>query len=166
MDHKQLITLAEEAADSAARSVGQPAKRDHFLHNRFPFDLWWANHPLVVAATSIVQAARPNSRRGLTYYRTGERDPDTNKPLQELRLTDVRVRRAWDSAYTDARQQVRRAQKAEAERLSRAAPKMLETLRHLAEVCVRNADGSLSLGTCEVELIEEAIANCNNREVT
>jgi|2_EtaG_2_1085320.scaffolds.fasta_scaffold00495_34 hypothetical protein len=157
-DRKTLVAQAGEVARDAARSVGKPAKHDHFLHNRFPFDLWWANHPLVVAATSRVQAARPNSRFGLTYYRTGKRDPDTNKPMQELRLRSVIVRRAWDSAYTEARQQIRQAEQAEAERVSRAAPKMLETLRHLAEVCVRNADGSLSLGTYEVELIEEAIA--------
>lgn len=33
----------------------------------------------------------------------------------------------------------------------------IEVLKHLANVCVRKEDGSLSLGTYEVEMIEKAI---------
>jgi hypothetical protein len=35
----------------------------------------------------------------------------------------------------------------------------IEVLKHLSEVCVKNNDGSLSLGTYEVSLIENAIKN-------
>lgn len=36
--------------------------------------------------------------------------------------------------------------------------KPIEVLNHLSKVCVKNQDGSLTLGTYEVGLIEEAIA--------
>lgn len=41
----------------------------------------------------------------------------------------------------------------------------IEVLRHLSEVCVKNEDGSLSLGTYEVGLIEQAILDYDTDRV-
>lgn len=37
--------------------------------------------------------------------------------------------------------------------------KMFECLTHLSETCVKNDDGSLTLGTSEIKMIEDAIAH-------
>ena len=47
-------------------------------------------------------------------------------------------------------------------RLIAASPDMLECLHHLINVCVRNDDMSLTLGTHEIRMIEDAVIKATN----